>query len=109
MENLNIKKRRLVVVLYVIITSCWWLKLNDDCFVYDVIVPLIKFPWWTNISPNFFWVSTTWKVELLLDHMGSEITHDCNDIFNCDYHLLEETTADGYEVYTFKKQNEEFV
>jgi len=48
------------------------------------------------------------KIELLLDHMGSEITNDCNDMFNCDYHLLEETTADGYSVYAFKGPNEEY-
>ncbi len=39
------------------------------------------------------------KVELLLDHMGSSITHDYNDMFNCDYQLITENTADGYEVY----------
>ena len=46
------------------------------------------------------------KIELLLDHMGSEVTHDYNDILNCDYYLCEETTADGYGVYTFLRQNE---
>ena len=46
------------------------------------------------------------KIELLLDHMGSEVTHEYNDILNCDYCLCEETTADGYGVYTFLRQNE---
>ena len=46
------------------------------------------------------------KIELLLDHMGSEVTHNYDDILNCDYCLCEETTADGYGVYTFLRQNE---
>ena len=46
------------------------------------------------------------KIKLLLDHLGSEVTHDYNDILNCDYYLCEETTADGYGVYTFLRQNE---
>jgi hypothetical protein len=41
------------------------------------------------------------KVKLLLDHIGSEITHDWNDIENCDYQLLSELTTDGYEVFVF--------
>ena len=48
------------------------------------------------------------KVELLLDHMGSSVTHDYNDMFNCDYQLISENTADGYEVYAFKEPNEEY-
>ena len=28
------------------------------------------------------------KIELLLDHMGSEVTHNYDDILNCDYCLL---------------------
>jgi len=48
------------------------------------------------------------KVELLLDHMGSSVTHDYNDMFNCDYQLISESTADGYEVYAFKEPNEEY-
>jgi len=47
------------------------------------------------------------KIELLLDHMGSEITHDWNDIDNCDYQLLNELTTDGYEVFVFKQPEEE--
>ena len=46
------------------------------------------------------------KIELLLNHMGSEVTHNYDDILNCDYCLCEETTADGYGVYTFLRQNE---
>ena len=46
------------------------------------------------------------KIELLLDHMGSEVTHNYDDILNCDYCLCEETTTDGYGVYTFLRQNE---
>ena len=48
------------------------------------------------------------KVELLLDHMGSSVTHDYNDMYNCDYQLVSENTADGYEVYAFKEPNEEY-
>jgi|TARA_Y100000310_G_C19982890_1_gene490619 hypothetical protein len=48
------------------------------------------------------------KIEILLNHVGSSVTHDYNDVFNCDYHLLSEITADGYEVYTFKEPNEEY-
>ena len=48
------------------------------------------------------------KVELLLDHMGSSVTHDYNDMFNCDYQLISESTADGYEIYAFKEPNEEY-
>ncbi len=47
------------------------------------------------------------KVKLLLDHMGSTITHDYNDTYNCDYCLLSENTADGYEVYSYKEPYEE--
>ena len=46
------------------------------------------------------------KIKLLLDHLGSEVTHDYNDILNCDYYLCEETTADGYTIYTFLGPNE---
>tara|TARA_Y100001951_G_scaffold11420_1_gene7298 strand:- start:82 stop:495 length:414 start_codon:yes stop_codon:yes gene_type:complete len=46
------------------------------------------------------------KIKLLLDHLGSEVTHDYNDILNCDYCLCEETTADGYGIYTFLEPNE---
>ena len=46
------------------------------------------------------------KIELLLDHMGSEVTHEYDDILNCDYYLCEETTADGYGVYTFLSPHE---
>jgi len=48
------------------------------------------------------------KIELLLDHMGSSVTHDYNDMFNCDYQLISESTADGYEIYAFKEPNEEY-
>jgi len=46
------------------------------------------------------------KIKLLLDHLGSEVTHDYNDILNCDYHLCEETTADGYGIYVFSSPHE---
>ena len=49
------------------------------------------------------------KIELLLGYMGSELTHDYNDIDNCDYHLLSESTADAYEVYVFKEPYEETI
>ena len=48
------------------------------------------------------------KVELLLDHVGSSITHDYNDLLNCDYQLISEITADGYEIYAFKEPNEQY-
>ena len=46
------------------------------------------------------------KIELLLDHLGSEVTHDYSDLLNCDYCLCEESTADGYTIYTFLSPNE---
>lgn len=46
------------------------------------------------------------KIEILLDHMGSEVTHDYNDLLNCDYCLCEESTADGFTIYTFLEPNE---
>ena len=49
------------------------------------------------------------KVELLLEHIDSEITHDWNDVENCDYHLLSESTTDGYEIYIFKEPFEDTI
>ena len=39
------------------------------------------------------------KIELLLEHLNSEISNDYNDINNCDVQCYQETTADGYDVY----------
>ena len=49
------------------------------------------------------------KVKLLLDHIDSEVTYDWNDIENCDYQLLNESTTDGYEVFVFKEPSEEVI
>ena len=49
------------------------------------------------------------KIELLLDHLGSKITHDYSDVENCDYHLLSESTTDGYEIYIFKEPFEDTI
>ena len=49
------------------------------------------------------------KIELVLDHIDSEVTHDYNDINNCDYQLLNESTTDGYEVFVFKQPEEEVI
>ena len=49
------------------------------------------------------------KVELLLEHIDSEITHDWNDVENCDYQLLNELTTDGYEVFVFKDPHADII
>ena len=49
------------------------------------------------------------KIELLLEHVDSEITHDWNDVENCDYQLLNELTTDGYEVFVFKDPHAEVI
>ena len=49
------------------------------------------------------------KIELLLNHLESEITHEYADFENCDYQLLSESTTDGYEVYIFKEPFEDTI
>jgi len=56
-------------------------------------------------------MKTERKIEILLKFVGSKITHDCNKAYsyNCDvdYAVEQESTADGYSVYTFKHPSEE--
>ena len=56
-------------------------------------------------------MKTERKIEILLKFVGSKITHDCNKAYsyNCDvdYAVEQESTADGYSVYTFKHPTEE--
>ena len=51
-------------------------------------------------------MKTERKIEILLKFVGSKITHNSNDAYsyNCDVDVAveQESTADGYEVYTFK-------
>jgi hypothetical protein len=51
-------------------------------------------------------MKTERKIEVLLKFVGSEITHNSNDAYSAhtdiDYAVEQESTADGYEVYTFK-------
>ena len=49
------------------------------------------------------------KIELLLNHLESEITHEYADFENCDYQLFNESTTDGYEVYIFKEPFEDTI
>ena len=56
-------------------------------------------------------MKTERKIEILLKFVNSKITHDCNKAYsyNCDvdYAVEQESTADGYSVYTFKHPSEE--
>ncbi len=56
-------------------------------------------------------MKTEKKIEILLKFVGSKITHDCNDVYSqytdVDYAVEQESTADGYEVYTFKHPEDE--
>ena len=57
-------------------------------------------------------MKTERKIEILLKFVGSKITHDCNKAYsyNCEVDMAveQESTADGYEVYTFKHPEDEF-
>jgi hypothetical protein len=51
------------------------------------------------------------KIEILLKFVNSRITHDVNDAYsgysNADYAVEQESTVDGFEVYTFKPPSDE--
>ena len=50
-------------------------------------------------------------IEILLKFVNSEITHNSNDAYcnitDIDYAVEQESTADGFSVYTFKHPNDE--
>ena len=55
-------------------------------------------------------MKTERKIEILLKFVNSRITNDSNEAyaaFGVDYCVEQESTADGYEVYTFKSPGEE--
>ena len=56
-------------------------------------------------------MKTERTIEILLKFVDSEITHNPNDAYanttDVDYVLEQESTADGFSVYTFKHPNEE--
>ena len=56
-------------------------------------------------------MKTERKIEILLKFVNSEITHNSNDAYcnitDIDYAVEQESTADGYSVYTFKHPNDE--
>ena len=56
-------------------------------------------------------MKTERKIEILLKFVNSKITHDCNKAYsyNCEVDMAveQESTADGYEVYTFKHPEDE--
>ena len=56
-------------------------------------------------------MKTERTIEILLKFVNSEITHNPNDAYanttDVDYVLEQESTADGFSVYTFKHPNEE--
>ena len=56
-------------------------------------------------------MKTERKIEILLKFAGSEITNNSNDAYSAhadiDLAVEQESTADGYEVYTFKHPSDE--
>jgi len=56
-------------------------------------------------------MKTERTIEILLKFVNSEITHNPNDAYSgttdIDYAVEQESTADGYEVYTFKHPSDE--
>ena len=56
-------------------------------------------------------MKTERKIEVLLKFVGSEITHNANEAYSAhtdiDYVVEQESTADGYEVYTFKHPSDQ--
>jgi hypothetical protein len=56
-------------------------------------------------------MKTERKIEILLKFVKSEITHNSNKAYSIhcdvDYAVEQESTADGYEVYTFKHPEDE--
>ena len=51
-------------------------------------------------------MNTERTIEILLKFVNSEITHNSNDAYcnitDIDYAVEQESTADGFSVYTFK-------
>ena len=56
-------------------------------------------------------MNTERTIEILLKFVNSEITHNSNDAYcnitDIDYAVEQESTADGFSVYTFKHPNDE--
>ena len=56
-------------------------------------------------------MKTERTIEILLKFVNSEITHNPNDAYcnitDIDYAVEQESTADGFSVYTFKHPNDE--
>ena len=56
-------------------------------------------------------MKTERTIEILLKFVDSEITHNANDAYcnitDIDYAVEQESTADGFSVYTFKHPDEE--
>ena len=56
-------------------------------------------------------MKTERTIEILLKFVDSEITHNANDAYanisDIDYVVEQESTADGFSVYTFKHPNDE--
>ena len=56
-------------------------------------------------------MKTERTIEILLKFVDSEITHNSNDAYanitDIDYAVEQESTADGFSVYTFKHPNDE--
>ena len=56
-------------------------------------------------------MTTERTIEILLKFVNSEITHNSNDAYcnitDIDYAVEQESTADGFSVYTFKHPNDE--
>ncbi len=56
-------------------------------------------------------MNTERTIEILLKFVNSEITHNSNDAYcnitDIDYAVEQESTADGFSVYTFKHPDDE--
>lgn len=56
-------------------------------------------------------MKTERTIEILLEFVDSEITHNANDAYcnitDIDYAVEQESTADGFSVYTFKHPKDE--
>ena len=51
-------------------------------------------------------METEEKVAAVLDHYGTTITHDYNDIGNAEYIMYTDITRDGYDLYVAKFNGE---
>ena len=51
-------------------------------------------------------METEEKVAAVLDHYGTTITHDYNDIGNAEYVMYSDITRDGYDLYVAKFNGE---